>query len=47
MTTDSALVTLLLGGVVGFLWGYTQAWYTAHKLERLGLKPSDWHGGPK
>ena len=42
MTSESALVTLALGGFVGYLIGMAQTWHTVHKLERLGLKPSDW-----
>lgn len=44
MAQDSLLLTVLFGGLVGFLLGYLQAWHTATKLERLNLKPSDWHG---
>ena len=39
---ENALVTLLFGALVGYLIGMAQTWHTAHKLERLDLKPSDW-----
>ena len=42
MTSESALVTLALGGVVGYLVGYFSAWRTARKLEAMNLKPSEW-----
>ena len=42
MESENALVTLLFGGVVGYVVGMAQTWHTAHKLERLDLKPSDW-----
>ena len=42
MTSESALVTLALGGLVGYLAGYFAAWRTARKLEAMKLKPSEW-----
>lgn len=38
----NSFVLWLTGLVLGFAGGYLQAWRTARRLERLGVKIRDW-----
>lgn len=38
----NSFMVWLTGLVLGFVGGYFQAWRTARRLERLGVKVRDW-----